>query len=674
MVKDKKDVKKNINELRQAIEEHNYRYYVLSQPSIADKEYDDLLKKLIDLEKENPDLFDVNSPTQRVGVKLESSEETVTHRAKMYSLDNCYSLDELADWQKRVCKGLEGEKITYVAELKIDGVSAALTYKGGEFVLGATRGDGLTGENVTTNLRTVRAVPLKLKREKARLIPNVLDVRAEIYMNKLDFEELNRERKAKNEVIFANPRNATSGSLKLLDARITADRKLSCFVHSFGVIDGGPAMATQWEFLQLAKAYGFVTDHHARLCDRFEEVIAFCKEFERRRNEIPYEVDGVVIKVNAFKHQQKLGATLKSPRWAIAYKFPAYQATTMINDIVVQVGRTGVLTPVAELEPVECAGVVISRATLHNFDEIERLGVHKGDRVLLERAGDVIPKIIQVVEASHSGKKRFFEVPQNCPECGAKVVKDKEGDVAYRCANSLCPKQIEKGLIHFASRNAMDIEGLGEVAVKELLTQGLVKDFADVYCLTKDHLLKLPLFKDKKAENLLQSIERSKAQPLSRLLYGLGIVHIGEKAASVLAQKFSDMDHLLKASKEDFLSIHEIGEVMAESLENILHQKSTLNLIAKLKQLGLNMREPKAQTLNNNLKGLKFIFTGELQGFTRSEASKIVKDLGGETVSAISRKTDYLVAGENPGSKYQKAIKLNVKILNEQQFKEMIHA
>jgi DNA ligase (NAD+) len=674
MSKDKKEIKRIIDDLRHTIEEHNYRYYVLSQPLIADKEYDDLLRKLIDLEKKHPDFFDVNSPTQRVGIKLESSGETLTHRAKMYSLDNCYSIEELAGWQKRVYKGLKGENVSFVAELKIDGVSAALTYEKGEFVLGATRGDGLTGENVTSNLRTVRAVPLKLKKDKKYSIPTILDVRAEIYMNKADFEALNKKRKANNEVFFANPRNATSGSLKLLDSTITASRKLSCLVHSFGIIEGGPKMLTQWEFLELAKAYGFVVDKHVRLCENFEKVIAFCKEWERRRNEISYEVDGVVIKVNAFQQQQRLGATAKSPRWAIAYKFPAYQATTTVKDIVVQVGRTGVLTPVAELEPVECAGVIISRATLHNFDEIKRLGIHNGDRVLLERAGDVIPKIIQVVEASKDRKKKFFEVPEKCPECKANVVKDKEGDVAYRCANSLCPKQIERGLIHFASRNAMDIEGLGEVAVQELLAQGLVKDFADIYFLTKEHLLKLPLFKDKKADNLLQSIARSKTQPLSRLLYGLGIAHIGEKAASVLAQRFLDMDHLLSARIEDFLSIHEIGEVMAQSLENVLHQKTTLRLIEKFRRLGLTMKEPKPLNVKNTLNGSKFLFTGELQTLTRSEASRIVKTLGGETVSAISRKTDYLVAGEHPGSKYQKAVQLNVKILNEQQFKEMMNA
>ncbi len=674
MPKDQKEIKSMIDDLRQALEAHNYRYYVLSQPSIADKEYDDLLKKLIDLEKTYPEFFDINSPTQRVGVKLESSAETVSHRVKMYSLDNCYSIEELREWQKRVSKGLEGESASFVAELKVDGVSAALTYQNGEFVLGATRGDGFTGENVTSNLRTVRAVPLKLKKKEQYSLPKILDVRAEIYMNKLDFAELNKERKARNEILFANPRNATSGSIKLLDSTITAKRKLSCLVHSFGVVDGGPKMATQWEFLNLAKDYGFVVDQHVRLCENFEDVIAFCQEFERRRGEIPYEVDGVVIKVNAFGQQQRLGTTLKSPRWAIAYKFPAHQATTAVRDIVVQVGRTGVLTPVAELEPVECAGVVISRATLHNFDEIERLGVGKGDRVLLERAGDVIPKIIHVVEPLKGEKKKCFQVPSSCPACGAKVIKDDEGDVAYRCANPLCPKQIEKGLIHFASRNAMDIEGLGDVAIQELLSQGLVQDFADIYFLTKEQLLKLPLFKEKKAQNLLESIERSKKQPLSRLLFGLGIAHIGEKAASVLAQKFLTIDHLFKARRDDFLSIAEIGEVMAQSLEDFFHQKTTLNLIEKFKRLGLNMKEPKPKIVQGRLQGLKFIFTGELQTMTRSEASQIVKELGGETVSAISRKTDYLVVGDNPGSKYQKALSLNVKILTEQQFKEMMHA
>lgn len=673
MVKDKKEIKQIMDDLREQINEHNYRYYVLSQPAIADKEYDDLLKKLVDLEKSHPEFFDLNSPTQRVGVKLESSAETVSHRIKMYSLDNCYSTEELAEWQKRVYKGLEGEKASFVTELKIDGVSAALTYENGEFILGATRGDGFIGENITANLRTIRAVPLKLKKDKKYSIPRILNVRAEVYMNKLDFEELNRERKANNEILFANPRNATSGSVKLLDSTITANRKLSCLVHSFGVVDGGPKMTSQWEFLQLAKRYGFAVDKHVRLCENFEEVIAFCKEFERRRSEIPYEVDGVVIKVNVFKQQQKLGATLKSPRWAIAYKFPAYQATTTVKDIVVQVGRTGVLTPVAELEPVECAGVTIARATLHNFDEIERLRVKKGDRVLLERAGDVIPKIVKVVD-SKRGSEGPFKIPEHCPECATKVVKDRQEEVAYRCPNPLCPKQLERALIHFASREAMDIEGLGEVVVQGLLQQKRIRDFSDIYRLTKQDLLQLPLFKDKKAEKLLASIDRSKSQPLSRLLFGLGITHIGQKASYVLAKRFKSMQAFFSISIEDFLSVPEIGMVMAESLVNFFAQKTTRQLIDRLKGLGLNMQEQDPTEHSDRLKGKNFVFTGEMKDLPRLQAIALVQGLGGEVTSSVSRKTSYVVAGQDPGSKYRKAIALKVTILNEQQFKEMIYA
>lgn len=667
MASDKKTIKKMINDLRERIEDHNYRYYVLSQPTISDKEYDDLLKKLIKLEHDHPEFYDKNSPTQRVGVKMEAAGPTVTHRAKMYSLDNCYSIQELEEWQARVKKAIKTEPVSYVAELKIDGVSAALTYRNGEFVLGATRGDGATGEDVTPNIKTIRSVPLKLKETKKGSLPNLLDVRAEIYMSKADFEQLNKTRKNNSEIVFANPRNATSGSVKLLDSTITAERNLNCFIHSFGVVEGGPAMATQWDFLQLAKEYGFVVDVNSRLCKNFEEVVAFCEEFQKKRNEISYEIDGVVVKVNSFAQQQKLGATLKSPRWAIAYKFPAHQATTKVKDIVIQVGRTGVLTPVAELEPVECAGVVISRATLHNFDEIKRLGVQKGDRVLLERAGDVIPKIVQVIEKV-GVRKKVFEPPEQCPECGTKIIKENEEDVAYCCPNSLCPKQMERGLFHFASRNAMDIEGLGEAVIDALLSQSLVKDFSDIYRLTKNDFLKLPLFKDKRADNLLEAIERSKKQPLSRLLYGLGIPHIGEKAASVLASRFLTMDGVMSANLGDLLAINEIGDVMAASILSFFKQKAVVRLVGRFKELGLNMVEPDAQPSRNTLKGLKFIFTGELKAITRGEASRIVKDLGGDVVSAISRQTDYIVVGENPGSKYQKAQELGVKILNEHQF------
>jgi len=665
------EAKRKIETLRSQIEEHNYCYYVLSEPKISDKEYDVLLKELIEFEKQFPSLADVNSPTQRIGVKLGAAGKTVAHRVKMYSLDNTYSIDELKDWQARVMKGLGNERSEYVAELKIDGVSAALTYEEGELVLGATRGDGATGEDVTPNLRTIRSIPLKMKVTKGIGIPRLLDVRAEVFMNKADFDKINQARKKNGEALFANPRNATSGSLKLLDSTITAQRKLGCVVHSFGVIDSGKEIKTQWDFLNFAKKCGFPTSPYSKLCKSFEAVVSYCREFQQKRHEIPYEVDGVVVKVNLFTQQKRLGATAKSPRWAVAYKFPAQQATTIVRDIIVQVGRTGVLTPVAELEPIECAGVTISRATLHNFEEIERLGVKIGDRVLLERAGDVIPKIVKVTEKTRAGKK--FLTPKKCPECKEDIIKIKEQEVALRCPNPLCPKQLEKSLIHFASRNAMDIEGLGDVVVQGLLNRNLVKDFADIYTLNKESLLTLPLFKNKKADNLLENIKKSKEQPLSRLLFSLGIMHIGQKASLVLAQHFGTIKNLVNATTEDFIAIDEIGDVMAQSLYHFLHQAGTKKLIEKLKSCNVNMTEPRKASGPETLKGMKFVFTGEMQSLTRSQATELIQNFAGEVTASISKNTSYLVTGQNPGSKYQKAKSLGVKIINEQQFKEMLY-
>ncbi len=667
---DKIQAQKEIQKLSENIENHNYRYYVLSQPTISDKEYDDLLKRLIQLEKQFPQWQLSDSPTQRVGVKMQEAAKPVAHKVKMYSLDNAYSLEELKEWQGRVIKGLAGEKADYVAELKIDGVSAALTYENGQFVLGATRGDGFTGEDVTHNLKTVRSIPLKLLGDSA---PKTLDVRAEIFMEIKDFELLNKNKKKNDEILFANPRNATSGSVKLLDSTLTAQRKLNCFIHSYGVLEGGKAFATHWDFLQGAKQLGLRINPHSRLCKTFDDVMAYCLEYQKKRDSIPYEVDGVVIKVNSLTQQRTLGATLKSPRWAIAYKFPAHQATTVIKEIVIQVGRTGVLTPVAELEPVECGGVTISRATLHNFDEIKRLKVQAGDRVLLERAGDVIPKIIKVVEPSKK-RGRAFKAPQRCPECDGKIAKEKSDDVAYRCINPSCPKQLERGLVHFASRGAMDIEGLGEAVVIQLLQKKLVKNFADIYFLNKNDLLQLELFADKKAENLLYSIEKSKKRPLSRLLFALGISNIGEKAAYTLAQKFQTLDKIMTAQAKDFQEIHEIGEVMAESVEFYFKQADAKKLAEKFKKAGVNTLEPKSAPASSmTLSGKKFVFTGELSGLSRDEAGALVKKLGADVISSVSKKTDFVVAGENPGSKHSKALELGVKILNEKEFKEMIH-
>ncbi|MCA9405100.1 MAG: NAD-dependent DNA ligase LigA [Candidatus Omnitrophica bacterium] len=662
---------KRVRHLSKEIEQHNDRYYNLDQPTISDREYDDLLKELIQLENEYPELKDINSPTQRVGIKVPSGTKTVRHKEKMYSLDNTYSVDELKDWHRRVLKGVKEKSVEYTVELKIDGISAALTYENGVLVLGATRGDGTTGEDVTHNLRTIRSVPLKLKNLDKK-VPRLLEVRGEVYMNIGAFKQLNLQRKKDGEVVFANPRNATSGSVKLLDSRVTARRNLSCYIHSFGVIAGYPDFKTHWDFLQKVQDWGFQVDQNKRLCKTLDEVIAYCEEFQKKRDSIPYEVDGVVIKVNSLAQQKQLGATLKSPRWAVAFKFPAHQVTTTVKDIKVQVGRTGVLTPVAELEPVECGGVTISRSTLHNFEEVERLGIQKGDRVLVERAGDVIPKVIKVVEPS-GGKRKTFKIPAVCPECQGAIVKLKSDEVAYRCQNLNCPAKLEKTIIHFASRGAMDIEGLGESVVKQLLQQNLVKDAADIYFLKKEDLLPLELFAEKKAENLLNAIEDSKKQPLSRFVFGLGIANVGEKAAYIMAQQFGSIDKLAAVSVEDLTDIHEIGEVIAESVTTFFKQSSTKKLIAKFQKAGLSMMEavrPKAAGL---LQGKKFVFTGELDNISRTDAGQMVKNLGGEVVSSVSKKTDYVVAGKSPGSKYQKAVDLKVKILDQQKFQELIN-
>ena len=668
---DKRQAKQEIQKLSRELEEHNHRYYVLDEPTISDEQYDQRIKRLALLEEQFPDLKLLTSPTQRIGAEVAGHLPTVTHKAKMYSLDNTYSTAELAQWQERVFKSLGTIQVDYVVELKVDGVSAALTYKDGMFVLGATRGDGIVGEDVTHNLKTIRSVPLALPKGQNN-IAEVLEVRGEIYMNRADFEDLNRERKNQDEVPFANARNATGGSLKLLNPSLTARRKLKCFIHSFGVLQGGKKFKTQWEFLESVKKFGLAVNLNNRLCKNLEEVIAYCEEYQQKRLEIPYEIDGVVVKVNSLAFQERLGSTLKSPRWAVAYKFPAYQATTSVRAITVQVGRTGVLTPVAELNPVPCGGVTIARATLHNFDEIKRLGVNVGDRVLVERAGDVIPKIIKVV-AHASEKTKPFDVPQKCPVCGGKIIKEKSQDVAYRCINFSCPKQLERGLLHFTSRGAMNIDGFGQAVVVQLLAKELVKDLADIYTLKKADLLTLELFAEKKAENLLTAIEKSKSQPLSKFLFGLGVMNIGEKAAWLLAREFGSMDRLLKASKENFESIHEMGPVMAESLELFLSQASTHRLIEKLKKAGLRMVEPKDDKKNDRLAGRKFIFTGELAGLTRHDAEARVRKFGGQVTSSVTKKTDFLVAGELPGSKLNKAKNLGVNILNQQQFEEMVH-
>lgn len=665
--------KKEINRLKRVISHHNRRYYVLNQPEISDSEYDKLMQRLKDLEQKYPKLKSADSPTQRVGGEPQKKFKQVKHRIPMLSLDNAYSFEEVEEWSQRVVKGLrQKEKTNYITELKFDGVSAAFRYRNRNFSLGATRGDGQTGDDITLNLRTVRTVALKLKPSKECPVAQTLEVRGEVYMERKNFQKLNKERKKKGQALFANPRNATAGSLKLLDSKISAKRNLKNVIHSFGLLEKGKEFSTHWEFLQAARAWGLHVSPHSRLCKDIDQVIAECAKWQKLRETLPYDIDGMVIKVNDLGQQRRLGRTLKSPRWALAYKFPAQQVTTILKEIKVQVGRTGVLTPVAILKPVKCAGVTIARATLHNFDEIKRLGVHIGDRVIMERAGEVIPKIIKIAKREGKKKEGPFRIPRHCPVCAGKIIKEKQEEVAYRCPNPLCPAQLERGLMHFASRQAMDIEGMGQAVVEQLVKRKLIKDFADIYRLTKEKLLKLDLFAKKKAESLFKAIEKSKSQPLSRLLYALGIRHVGEKAAFVLANKFASIDKLSQATPAQLKDIPEIGPIMTEAVVEFFKSSQGKELIKELKEAKLNMSEPIVKSGAQSLAGKTFVFTGELQGFTRSQVQRLVQERGGDFSSSVSSKTDFVVAGEAPGSKYEQAKKLNLQIISEKEFKKII--
>jgi len=666
------EVKRKVEKLREEIRHHDYRYYVLNQPEISDKEYDDLVKKLKQLEKQHPQLITPDSPTQRVGEKPLIGFKTVKHRVAMLSLDNTYSSEEIEEWDKRVHKGLPGGKTEYVVELKIDGVGVSLTYEKGVFLVGATRGDGVTGDDITQNLKTIKSIPLRFLTTGSSQLPDVIEVRGEVFMEKADFEKLNAEKKKKDEALFANPRNAAAGSLKLLDSQLTAQRKLNCFIHSFGTLEGGKVYKTHWEFLQSAKRLGLRVNPQIKLCKNVNEVISYCENWDNKRGRLGYEIDGMVIKVNSLAQQKRLGYTMKSPRWAIAYKFPAQQATTTLKDIILQVGRTGVITPVAMLEPVECGGVTISRATLHNFDEIKRLDVRIGDRVIVERAGEVIPKIVKVVESVRKGRREIFKVPEKCPECGGKITKEKEEEVAYRCINPSCPAQLERGLVHFASRNAMDIEGFGESVVEQAVKNGLVKDFAGIYSLGKENLLRLELFAEKRAQNLLDAIEKSKERPLARLLFALGIRHVGEKAAETLAEEFGSLDALMEAKEEELETIPEVGPALAASVREFFRQKEIRILIEKLKKAGLKLEQERVKKGPQILTGKTFVFTGELKGYSRPEAEKLVKNLGGKASSSVSKQTSYVVVGESPGSKYGKAKAFGVPVLSEEEFEKLI--
>jgi DNA ligase (NAD+) len=671
-------LRQEAEKLRRELHKHNRLYHVEDNPEISDAEYDRMMKRLRDLETAYPGLRLPDSPTQRVGGPPVADFAPVKHKVPMLSLDNTYSSEELEEWHARVLKGLAaGEKPAFTVEPKIDGVGLSLLYENGVLVQAATRGDGETGEDVTANAKTIRAIPLRLEGRP----PKRLEVRGEAYAAKSDFKKFNEEARAEasaapgNEAgpaakIFANPRNFAAGSLRQKDPAVTAKRPLGYLVHSHGSVEGA-AFASHFEFLSACKSYGLPVDPRSSSTNSFDAAVARCLELQKDRDALAYEADGAVIKVDDIRQQVRLGFTFKSPRWAVAYKFPAAQATTRLLGVEMSVGRTGAITPVAKLDPVECGGVTVSNASLHNFDEVGRLGVRIGDWVLIERAGEVIPKVVKAIETRRTGDERPVTIPKACPACGGPIGKDKEDDVAYRCLNGpTCPAQLEKSLLHFASRDAMDIQGLGEAVVQELLAKGLARDLADIYALAKDQLLTLEGFKDKKAENLLKGILDSRRRPLSRFLYGLGVRDVGEKGAILLAEKFGSLERLSSAVEADLETIHEVGPVMAGSVASFFRQDAARMLLAKFKTLGLDPKEAAPKAGPKPLAGQTVVFTGELRRFSRAEAERLVRELGGSASSSVSKNTSFLVAGPNAGDKLKKAQKLGVEIIDEDLFQK----
>ena len=659
-----KKVLSEIKRLRSEIQGHDRRYYVEDNPVISDTEYDGLLKRLQDLENAHPEAVTPDSPTRRVGGAVAAAFAPARHAVPMLSLDNTYNAEEIRQWRERVMKLLpKGERPAFIVEPKIDGLSCALTYEDGLLVRGATRGDGEQGEDVTANVKTIKTVPLRLAKSKSPQ-PARLEVRGEVVLYLEDFKKINAGEEAAGREPFVNPRNCAAGSLRQKDPKVTAGRRLRFIAHSFGVWEPGPPPASHVEFLDALKGMGFQVNRRETFHE-IEEVIRHYGEFQDKTlPKLPFAVDGLVVKVDSYAQQMMLGFTAKSPRWAVAFKFPAQQASTTVEDVIFSVGRTGAITPVAKVAPVFCAGVTISSVTLHNFDEVGRLDLKIGDRVMLERAGEVIPKIVKVVEHAERGEE--IHPPPTCPVCQGRVAKDAEF-VAYYCDNPSCPAQLKRTLLHFASRQAMDVAGLGAETVDQLVDSGRVKNIADIYSLTKEDLLKLALWKDKKADNLLAQVQASKTRALPKLVNALGIRHVGEKTAETLAEAFS-LDELMGARSEELEKIPEIGPVVAASISDFFASPEVRSLVEALRASGLNFKRHEAQRTASPLAGKTFVFTGELSAMSREEAGEKVKALGAKTSSSVSAKTSFVVVGENPGSKSDKARELGVKILSEADF------
>ncbi|MCK9222440.1 MAG: NAD-dependent DNA ligase LigA [Limnochordia bacterium] len=651
------EVAREIESLKEQIRRHNHLYYVLDAPEISDVEYDRLYARLVELEEAYPHFRADDSPTQRVAGQALTSFATVAHRLPMLSLANTFDYAEIRSFASRTEKALNEPVDGYVAELKIDGLAVTLHYEDGKFVRGATRGDGFSGEDITANLRTIKSIPLRLQR------PVTIEVRGEVYMDRRDFEALNALRMQKGEALFANPRNAAAGSLRQLDPRVTAERPLDIFIYQMGLGQDVPPR-THHQLLIYFQELGLRVNPHIELYDHIDGVVEYCRNWEEKRQELSYDIDGVVIKVNDLRQQRQLGHTAKSPRWAVAFKFPAQEVTTQVNDIIVQVGRTGVLTPLALLTPVEVAGSVVSRASLHNEDIVRAKDVRIGDWVLIRKAGDVIPEVIGPITGKRTGAERQFIMPKLCPACGAHVVRE-EGEAASRCVGKGCPAQLVEGLVHFASRAGMDIEGLGPAVVNQLVKSGLVQDPADLYYLTCDHLLGLERFGDRSAKNLIAAINRSKTQPLSRLLAALGIRHVGSSNARLLAKHFGTLDELIRADLTQLLSVPEIGEKIASSIIDFFAEPQNQRIIERLKGAGVNLAEPEDSDTKQPLSGKTFVLTGTLPDYSRDEVAELIEKLGGKVVSQVSSKTDYVVVGERPGSKYERAKELGITTLSQ---------
>lgn len=659
------DVEKQIAELREQIEKHNYAYYVLDQPSISDAEYDELMRKLMELEEQYPQYKTPDSPSQRVGGAPLEAFQKVTHRVPMLSLSNAFNEGDLRDFDRRVRQ--EVGDVRYVCELKIDGLAVSLRYEDGYFVQGATRGDGTTGEDITENLKTIRSLPLRLRKQVT------IEVRGEAYMPRKSFEKLNEKRKMNGEELFANPRNAAAGSLRQLDPKVAASRQLDIFAYhvvnaeELGILSHSAA-------LNYLDELGFKTNPARQVCETIDDVLSYIEQWHGRRASLPYDIDGIVIKVDAFAQQKQLGATAKSPRWAIAYKFPAEEVVTQLVDIELSVGRTGVVTPTAILQPVRVAGTIVQRASLHNEDYIREKDIRLGDYVIIKKAGDIIPEVVRSLPERRTGKEEPFDMPTHCPVCASELVR-LDDEVALRCVNPQCPAQIREGLIHFVSRQAMNIDGLGEKVIAQLFEHGLVRSVADLYTLTKDELVALERMGEKSATNLLQAIEASKQNSLERLLFGLGIRHVGAKAAKTLAEHFETMERLQQATKEELTAIHEIGEKMADSIVTYFSKEEVKQLLERLRAYGVNMTYKGAKQtvdISSTFAGKTFVLTGTLQSMSRSEAKEAIEALGGKVTGSVSKKTDVVVVGEDAGSKLEKARQLGITIWDEARFLQEI--